>query len=107
MGDEKKELSKHSRKEMLKDVGLIVKQESAKHNVVFEPRTVMCLAEILEAYAKDRVGPDLEAFAGHVKKSTIGTEEVLLLARRNEDLKAELRSKHELRKSKAGSSKQR
>ncbi|KAA8909178.1 kinetochore component CENP-S-domain-containing protein, partial [Sphaerosporella brunnea] len=66
-------------------VGKAVDNESMRLRVNATPQFIAALAELVFTQA-DNVAKDLESFAHHANRSAISTADVLLLARRNEDL---------------------
>ncbi|KAK8135836.1 hypothetical protein PG984_003776 [Apiospora sp. TS-2023a] len=60
-------------------VGKIADEESLRRNRNVTPQFIGALMELA-------VAQDLESFSRHAGRSTITTDDVLLLARRNEDL---------------------
>ncbi|KAA8908824.1 putative apoptosis-inducing TAF9-like domain 1 family protein [Sphaerosporella brunnea] len=66
-------------------VGKAVDNESMRLRVNATPQFIAALAELVFTQV-DNVAKDLESFAHHANRSTISTADVLLLARRNEDL---------------------
>lgn len=78
--------SKDKRRELLSEVSLLAEEESGRCGLKISPKTILCLTEVVEAMAVQRVAPDLEAFAIHAKKTTVSVDDVKLVARRNEDL---------------------
>ncbi|KAI5849122.1 kinetochore component CENP-S-domain-containing protein [Tricharina praecox] len=66
-------------------VGKIVDDESLSLQVNVTPQFIGALTELVYAQAEN-VAKDLESFAHHANRSTVNTDDVLLLARRNEGL---------------------
>jgi len=60
-----------------------------QHLPKFEKETTALVAELV-IYKLERTAHDLEAFAGHAKRSTINTDDVKLMARNNPKLKERL-----------------
>lgn len=63
----------------------LVDQESIKQNRNATPQFIGALADMVWTQIES-VAIDLESFSRHAGRSTITTDDVLLLARRNEDL---------------------
>ncbi|CAK7265469.1 MHF histone-fold complex component [Sporothrix epigloea] len=63
----------------------MVDQESIKQNRNATPQFIGALADMVWTQIES-VAVDLESFSRHAGRSTITTDDVLLLARRNEDL---------------------
>ncbi|KIH88388.1 apoptosis-inducing TAF9-like domain 1 family protein [Sporothrix brasiliensis 5110] len=63
----------------------LVDQESIKQNRNATPQFIGALADMVWTQIES-VAADLESFSRHAGRSTITTDDVLLLARRNEDL---------------------
>ncbi|CAK7263388.1 MHF histone-fold complex component [Sporothrix epigloea] len=63
----------------------MVDQESIKQNRNATPQFIGALADMVWTQIES-VAADLESFSRHAGRSTIMTDDVLLLARRNEDL---------------------
>ena len=59
--------------------------ETLRHNVNATPQFIGALTELVWAQIES-AAVDLESFAKHAGRKTIAVEDVLLLARRNEDL---------------------
>ncbi|KAL8806063.1 MAG: hypothetical protein Q9182_001595 [Xanthomendoza sp. 2 TL-2023] len=72
-------------------VGKIVDEEALKLGVNATPQFIGALTELLWAQIGN-VSQDLRSFARHANRQIIATEDVLLLARRNDDLATVLRS---------------
>ncbi|RKF64836.1 Inner kinetochore subunit mhf1 [Erysiphe neolycopersici] len=77
-------------------IGTLVSSETKKlsiqHDVPIDakPQFIGALTEMVWAQIEN-VAMDLEAFARHAGRSTVGTDDVLLLTRRNEALEGVLR----------------
>ncbi|KKA29512.1 hypothetical protein TD95_001569 [Thielaviopsis punctulata] len=70
-------------------VGKIVDQELVVNNRSATPQFIGALTEMvwtLLGTAIENVAVDLESFASHAGRSTVTTDDVLLLTRRNPDL---------------------
>ncbi|CAK7207680.1 MHF histone-fold complex component [Sporothrix eucalyptigena] len=63
----------------------LVDQESIKQNRNATPQFIGALVDMVWTQIES-VAVDLESFSRHAGRSTITTDDVLLLARRNEDL---------------------
>ncbi|KAL8904633.1 MAG: hypothetical protein Q9171_006979 [Xanthocarpia ochracea] len=72
-------------------VGKIVDEEALKLGINATPQFIGALTELLWAQIGN-VSEDLSAFARHAGRQTISTDDVLLLARKNEDLAKVLRN---------------
>lgn len=72
-------------------IGKIVDEETLKLGVNATPQFIGALTEMVWAQIES-VSTDLESFARHAGRSTISTEDVMLLARRNEGLEAVLKA---------------
>ncbi|KAK0512460.1 hypothetical protein JMJ35_005588 [Cladonia borealis] len=72
-------------------IGKIVDEETLKLGVNATPQFIGALTEMVWAQIES-VNTDLESFAKHAGRSTISTEDVMLLARRNEGLEAVLKA---------------
>ncbi|CAZ81356.1 unnamed protein product [Tuber melanosporum] len=66
-------------------IGKIVDEEILQLNVNATPQFIGALTEMVWAQIEN-VSRDLESFARHAGRSTVSTDDVLLLARRNEGL---------------------
>ncbi|KAK8058327.1 hypothetical protein PG994_008775 [Apiospora phragmitis] len=66
-------------------VGKIADEESLRRNRNVTPQFIGALMELVWTQI-EAVAQDLESFSRHAGRSTITTDDVLLLARRNEDL---------------------
>ncbi|EFX01389.1 apoptosis-inducing taf9-like domain protein [Grosmannia clavigera kw1407] len=66
-------------------VGEMVDQESIKQNRNTTPQFIGALADMVWTQIES-VALDLESFSRHAGRSTVTTDDVLLLARRNGDL---------------------
>ncbi|KAI5865464.1 kinetochore component CENP-S-domain-containing protein [Durotheca rogersii] len=66
-------------------VGKMVDEETLKRNRNVTPQFIGALTEMVWAQIEN-VALDLESFSRHAGRSTITTDDVLLLARRNQDL---------------------
>ncbi|KAH8908712.1 hypothetical protein BR93DRAFT_925804 [Coniochaeta sp. PMI_546] len=66
-------------------IGKMVDEESIKRNRNATPQFIGSLTELVMAQI-EAVATDLESFSRHAGRTTINTDDVLLLARRNEDL---------------------
>lgn len=69
----------------------ILTEVGAEHEVKFTGRTSATLTELVVDKVK-RTAEDLEAFANHAKRTTITSDDVKLLTRRNSELNARLTS---------------
>lgn len=65
-------------------------EETLKHGVNATPHFIGSLSELVWAQI-DNAAVDLESFASHAGRSTVKTDDVMLLARRNEGLEEILR----------------
>ncbi|CAF9930240.1 MAG: hypothetical protein ALECFALPRED_004559 [Alectoria fallacina] len=72
-------------------IGKIVDEETLKLGVNATPQFIGALTEMVWAQIEN-VSTDLKNFARHAGRSTISTDDVMLLSRRNEGLEALLRS---------------
>ncbi|KAL2055901.1 hypothetical protein ABVK25_003543 [Lepraria finkii] len=72
-------------------IGKIVDEETLKLGVNATPQFIGALTEMVWAQIEN-VSTDLENFAKHAGRSTISTEDVMLLSRRNEGLEAVLKA---------------
>ncbi|KAK4203889.1 kinetochore component CENP-S-domain-containing protein [Triangularia verruculosa] len=66
-------------------IGKIVDEESIRRNRNATPQFIGALADLVW----DQIGnvaTDLESFSRHANRTTVTTDDVLLLARRNQDL---------------------
>ncbi|KZF19531.1 hypothetical protein L228DRAFT_285935 [Xylona heveae TC161] len=72
-------------------IGKIVDEESLKLDVNATPQFIGALTEMVWAQI-ETVSKDLESFAKHAGRTTITTDDVLLLTRRNEGLESLIRS---------------
>ncbi|EHA55365.1 hypothetical protein MCOR27_006260 [Pyricularia oryzae] len=66
-------------------VGKIVDEETMKKQRNATPQFIGALTDMVFTQIEN-VAKDLESFSSHAGRSTITTDDVLLLARRNEDL---------------------
>ncbi|ORY71243.1 kinetochore component CENP-S-domain-containing protein [Pseudomassariella vexata] len=66
-------------------VGKMVDEESLRRNRNVTPQFIGALMEMVWTHIES-VAMDLESFSRHAGRSTITTDDVLLLARRNQDL---------------------
>ncbi|KAH7032941.1 kinetochore component CENP-S-domain-containing protein [Microdochium trichocladiopsis] len=66
-------------------VGKMVDEEMLKRNRNVTPQFIGALTEMVWAQIEN-VAIDLESFSRHAGRSTITTDDVLLLTRRNQDL---------------------
>ncbi|KAL7913715.1 kinetochore component CENP-S domain-containing protein [Trichoderma velutinum] len=66
-------------------IGQIVDEESLKRNRNATPQFIGALTEMVWAQMEN-VAIDLETFCNHAGRSTVTTDDVLLLARKNPDL---------------------
>ncbi|KAK7954513.1 hypothetical protein PG996_015321 [Apiospora saccharicola] len=66
-------------------VGKIADEESLRRNRNVTPQFIGALMDLVWTQI-EAVAQDLESFSRHAGRSTITTDDVLLLARRNEDL---------------------
>ncbi|EOO01486.1 putative apoptosis-inducing taf9-like domain 1 family protein [Phaeoacremonium minimum UCRPA7] len=70
-------------------VGKIVDEESMRRNRNATPQFIGALTEMVWTQIgepPDNVAVDLESFSRHANRTTVTTDDVLLLARRNQDL---------------------
>lgn len=72
-------------------IGKIVDEETLKLGVNATPQFIGALTEMVWAQIEN-VSTDLKSFARHAGRSTISTDDVMLLSRRNEGLETVLRS---------------
>lgn len=72
-------------------IGKIVDEETLKLGVNATPQFIGALTEMVWAQIEN-IGMDLKSFAKHAGRSTISTDDVMLLSRRNEGLETVLRS---------------
>ncbi|KAK3327630.1 kinetochore component CENP-S-domain-containing protein [Cercophora scortea] len=68
-------------------VGTIVDEESLNKNRNATPQFIGALTELVWTQV-ETVAIDLESFSQHAGRTTVTTDDVLLLARRNSDLNA-------------------
>ncbi|KAJ2899977.1 hypothetical protein MKZ38_002696 [Zalerion maritima] len=66
-------------------VGKIVDEQTIARRINATPQFIGALAEMVFTQVEN-VAKDLETFSRHAGRTTITTDDVLLLARRNEDL---------------------
>ncbi|KAH6987454.1 kinetochore component CENP-S-domain-containing protein [Ilyonectria robusta] len=66
-------------------IGQMVDEESLKRNRNATPQFIGALTELVWTQIEN-VGTDLESFSNHAGRSTVTTDDVLLLARKNPDL---------------------
>ncbi|KAK1770319.1 kinetochore component CENP-S-domain-containing protein [Phialemonium atrogriseum] len=66
-------------------VGKMVDEESLRRNRNATPQFIGALTEMVWAQIEN-VALDLESFSHHAGRTTVTTDDVLLLARRNQDL---------------------
>ncbi|KAK4178369.1 kinetochore component CENP-S-domain-containing protein [Triangularia setosa] len=66
-------------------IGKIVDEESIKRNRNATPQFIGALADLVWSQIEN-VAIDLESFSRHANRTTVTTADVLLLARRNQDL---------------------
>ncbi|KAJ4109021.1 MHF histone-fold complex component [Fusarium oxysporum] len=66
-------------------VGQIVDEESLRRNRNATPQFIGALTELVWTQVEN-VATDLESFSNHAGRSTVTTDDVLLLARKNPDL---------------------
>ncbi|KAJ4306415.1 MHF histone-fold complex component [Collariella sp. IMI 366227] len=66
-------------------IGKIVDQESLQRNRNATPQFIGALTDMVW-HQIENVATDLESFSRHAGRSTVTTDDVLLLARRNQDL---------------------
>ncbi|KAH0603655.1 uncharacterized protein H6S33_007314 [Morchella sextelata] len=71
-------------------IGKIVDTECVALHVNATPQFIAALTELVWAQLEN-VGRDLESFAKHAGRTTVNTDDVLLLARRNDGLEELLR----------------
>lgn len=84
------EPSDEERRERLKSalwyhVGKIVDEESLKRRRNATPQFIGSLTELVITQVEN-IAQDLEGFSRHAGRTTVNTDDVLLLARRNADL---------------------
>ncbi|CAD6569734.1 MAG: hypothetical protein ASARMPREDX12_002550 [Alectoria sarmentosa] len=72
-------------------IGKIVDEETLKLGVNATPQFIGALTEMVWAQIEN-ISTDLKNFAKHAGRSTISTDDVMLLSRRNEGLETLLRS---------------
>ncbi|KAI5804179.1 kinetochore component CENP-S-domain-containing protein [Peziza echinospora] len=84
-------------------IGKIVDEEAIEQNVNANQAFIAALTEMVWAQLENTT-KDLECFAKHAGRSTITTDDVLLLVRRNEELEGLLREFIEEEKLKKGES---
>ncbi|KAL9606148.1 MAG: hypothetical protein Q9179_000660 [Wetmoreana sp. 5 TL-2023] len=89
-GREDKALDERLKAALWFSVGKIVDEETLKLGVNATPQFIGALTEMIWAQIGN-VSEDLRSFAKHAGRKIISTEDVMLLARRNEDLEAVLR----------------
>ncbi|KAK3378423.1 kinetochore component CENP-S-domain-containing protein [Podospora didyma] len=68
-------------------IGKMVDEESLRKNRNATPQFIGALTEMVWAQIEN-VAVDLESFSQHAGRTTVTTDDVLLLARRNQDLHA-------------------
>ncbi|KFH47401.1 Centromere protein S-like protein [Hapsidospora chrysogenum ATCC 11550] len=85
-------------------VGQIVDEESLKRNRNATPQFIGALTELVWTQIEN-VAIDLENFSAHAGRTTVTTDDVLLLARKNPDLHQLMEEFIEARKAKAGKGK--
>lgn len=66
-------------------VGKIVDEDTIRRGINATPQFIAALTELIWTQIEN-VAKDLETFSRHASRTTISTDDVLLLARRNEDL---------------------
>ncbi|TQN75350.1 Centromere protein S [Colletotrichum shisoi] len=66
-------------------VGKIVDEESIKQDCNATPQFIGALTEMVWAQIESVAG-DLESFSRHARRTTVTTDDVVLLARKNPDL---------------------
>ncbi|KZL76693.1 apoptosis-inducing TAF9-like domain 1 family [Colletotrichum tofieldiae] len=66
-------------------VGKIVDEESIKQGCNATPQFIGALTEMVWAQIESVAG-DLESFSRHARRTTVSTDDVVLLARKNPDL---------------------
>ncbi|KAI0166891.1 kinetochore component CENP-S-domain-containing protein [Hypoxylon sp. FL1284] len=71
-------------------VGEMVDEETLRRNRNVTPQFIGALTEMVWAQIEN-VALDLETFSRHAGRTTVNTDDVLLLARRNQDLHAIIR----------------
>lgn len=72
-------------------IGKIVDEETLKLGINATPQFIGALTEMVWAQIES-TSMDLKSFAKHAGRSTISTDDVMLLSRRNEGLETVLRS---------------
>ncbi|KAI0396118.1 kinetochore component CENP-S-domain-containing protein [Xylariaceae sp. FL0594] len=80
-----KEIQERLRAALWFSVGKMVDEETLKRNRNVTPQFIGALTEMVWAQIEN-VAHDLENFSRHAGRTTITTDDVLLLARRNGDL---------------------
>jgi len=78
------------RERILGVVSGIAEMEGGRLGMNVSQGMMLALSELVERYAVEILGPDLRSFARHARRSTVGTEDVLLFVRRSEDLREHL-----------------
>ncbi|RPB22165.1 hypothetical protein L211DRAFT_811172 [Terfezia boudieri ATCC MYA-4762] len=68
-------------------IGKIVDEETLELDVIANQAFIASLTELVWTQLEN-VAKDLEAFANHANRTTITTDDVLLLVRRNEELES-------------------
>ncbi|KAB5563327.1 kinetochore component CENP-S-domain-containing protein [Coniochaeta sp. 2T2.1] len=71
-------------------IGKIVDEESIKRNRNATPQFIGSLTELVMTQIES-VAIDLESFSRHAGRTTINTDDVLLMTRRNDDLQDMIR----------------
>ncbi|KAK4646305.1 MHF histone-fold complex component [Podospora bellae-mahoneyi] len=66
-------------------IGKIVDEESMRRNTNATPQFIGALTDMVWSQIEN-VAIDLESFSRHANRTTVTTDDVLLLARRNQDL---------------------
>ncbi|MCJ1278084.1 hypothetical protein MMC21_005898 [Puttea exsequens] len=72
-------------------IGKIVDEETLKLGINATPQFIGALTEMVWAQIES-TSADLESFAKHAGRSTISTEDVMLLSRRNDSLESFLKA---------------
>ncbi|KAK0739626.1 kinetochore component CENP-S-domain-containing protein [Apiosordaria backusii] len=82
-----KELQERLKAALWFSIGKIVDEESIRRNRNATPQFIGALADLVWNQIEN-VAIDLESFSRHANRTTVTTDDVLLLARRNQDLHA-------------------
>ncbi|KAJ1329052.1 centromere protein S [Microdochium nivale] len=84
-GDAQEDVRERLKASLWFAIGKMVDEEMLKRNRNVTPQFIGALTEMVWAQIEN-VAIDLESFSRHAGRSTITTDDVLLLARRNQDL---------------------